>query len=53
MNFSQRQADPRRHLAEPSAVIPIQVLVGCALVTGSACKPVDGVAEVSSAVSFR
>ena len=41
MNFSQRQADPRRHLVGLSAVILLHVLVVYALVTGLAKKVVD------------
>jgi protein TonB len=41
MNFSQRQADPRRHLVGLSLVILFHVLVIYALVTGLAKKVVD------------
>jgi len=41
MNFSQRQADPRRHLVGLGAVILLHVLVVYALVTGLAKKVVD------------
>ncbi len=41
MNFSQRQADPRRHLVGLSAVILFHVLLVYALVTGLAKKVVD------------
>jgi protein TonB len=41
MNFSQRQADPRRHLVGITVVILFHVLVVYALVTGLAKKVVD------------
>ena len=41
MNFSQRQADPRRHLVGLTIVILVHVLVVYALVTGLAKKVVD------------
>jgi protein TonB len=41
MNFSQRQADPRRHLVGLSVVILVHVFVIYALVTGLAKKVVD------------
>ena len=41
MDFSQRQADPRRHLIGLTAVIAFHVLVVYALVTGLAKKVVD------------
>jgi protein TonB len=41
MNFSQRQADPRRHLVGLTLVILFHVLVVYALVTGLAKKVVD------------
>jgi periplasmic protein TonB len=41
MNFSQQQADPRRHLVGLSVVILLHVLVVYALVTGLAKKVVD------------
>jgi periplasmic protein TonB len=41
MNYSQRQADPKRHLVGISAVILFHVLVVYALVTGLAKKVVD------------
>jgi protein TonB len=41
MNYSQRQADPKRHLIGISAVILFHVLVVYALVTGLARKVVD------------
>jgi periplasmic protein TonB len=41
MNFSQRQADPRRHLVGLSVVILVHALVVYALVTGLAKKVVD------------
>lgn len=41
MNFSQRQADPRRHLVGFAVVIAFHVLVVYALVTGLAKKVVD------------
>jgi protein TonB len=41
MNFSQRQADPRRHLVGLSIVILFHILVVYALVTGLAKKVVD------------
>ena len=41
MNYSQRQADPKRHLVGISAVILFHVLVIYALVTGLAKKVVD------------
>ena len=41
MNFSQRQADPRRHLVGLTVVILIHVIVVYALVTGLAKKVVD------------
>lgn len=41
MNFSQRQADPRRHLVGMTFVILFHVLVVYALVTGLAKKVVD------------
>lgn len=41
MNFSQRQADPRRHLVGISVVILFHVLLVYALVTGLAKKVVD------------
>ena len=41
MNFSQRQADPRRHLVGLSVVILLHVIVVYALVTGLAKKVVD------------
>jgi len=41
MNFSQRQADPRRHLVGLSVVILFHVFIVYALVTGLAKKVVD------------
>jgi len=41
MNFSQRQADPRRHLVGLSVVILFHALIVYALVTGLAKKVVD------------
>jgi periplasmic protein TonB len=41
MNYSQRQADPRRHLVGISVVILLHILVVYALVTGLARKVVD------------
>jgi protein TonB len=41
MNFSQRQADPRRHLTGMSLVIAFHLIVVYALVTGLAKKVVD------------
>ena len=41
MNFSQRQADPRRHLVGLTVVILFHVLLVYALVTGLAKKVVD------------
>ena len=41
MNFSQRQADPRRHLVGITVVILFHVLIVYALVTGLAKKVVD------------
>ena len=41
MNFSQRQADPRRHLVGLSVVIVFHALLVYALVTGLAKKVVD------------
>jgi periplasmic protein TonB len=41
MNFSQRQADPRRHLVGITVVILFHILVVYALVTGLAKKVVD------------
>ena len=41
MNFSQRQADPRRHLVGLTLVIVFHVLIVYALVTGLAKKVVD------------
>ena len=41
MNFSQRQADPRRHLLGITFVILFHVLVVYALVTGLAKKVVE------------
>ena len=41
MNYSQRQADPKRHIVGISAVILFHVLVIYALVTGLAKKVVD------------
>ena len=41
MNFSQRQADPRRHLVGLTIVILVHVFVVYALVTGLAKKVVD------------
>src|SRR5487761_2229264 len=41
MNFSQRQADPRRHLVGFTFVILLHVLIVYALVTGLAKKVVD------------
>ena len=41
MNFSQRQADPRRHLVGMTVVILFHVLVVYALVTGLAKKVID------------
>jgi len=41
MNYSQRQADPKRHVIGISAVILFHVLVVYALVTGLAKKVVD------------
>ena len=41
MNFSQRQADPRRHLVGITVVIAVHALVVYALVTGLANKVVD------------
>lgn len=41
MNFSQRQADPRRHLVGISVVILIHVVIVYALLTGLAKKVVD------------
>ena len=38
MNFSERQADPRRHLVGFTVVIAFHVLVVYALVTGLAKK---------------
>jgi periplasmic protein TonB len=41
MNFSQRQADPRRHLMGISLVVAFHLIVVYALVTGLAKKVVD------------
>jgi len=41
MNFSQRQADPRRHLVGITVVILIHVVIVYALLTGLAKKVVD------------
>nr|ACF23533.1 hypothetical protein [uncultured bacterium] len=41
MNFSERQADPRRHLAGMTLVIVFHALLIYALVTGLAKKVVD------------
>ena len=41
MNFSQRQADPRRHLVGLSVVILLHALLVYALVTGLATKVID------------
>lgn len=41
MNFSERQADPRRHLVGITVVIAVHALVVYALVTGLANKVVD------------
>jgi len=41
MNFSQRQADPRRHLVGFTFVILLHVFIVYALVTGLAKKVVD------------
>ena len=41
MDFSKRQADPRRHLVGLSVVILFHVLVVYALVTGLAKKVVE------------
>jgi periplasmic protein TonB len=41
MNFSQRQADPRRHLTGISLVLAFHLIVVYALVTGLAKKVVD------------
>ena len=41
MNFSQRQADPRRHLIGITAVVLLHVVVIYALVTGLARKVID------------
>ena len=41
MNFSQRQADPRRHLVGFTVVILFHALIVYALVTGLAKKVVD------------
>jgi protein TonB len=41
MNFSQQQADPRRHLAGISFVVLLHVIVVYALVSGLAKKVVD------------
>ena len=41
MNYSQQQADPKKHLLGISAVILFHVLVVYALVTGLAKKVID------------
>ena len=41
MNFSQRQADPRRHLAGFTFVILLHVFIVYALITGLVKKVVD------------
>ena len=41
MNFSQRQADPRRHLVSLTVVILVHVAIVYALVTGLAKKVID------------
>src|SRR5450631_1204840 len=41
MNFSERQADPRRHLVGLTVVIVFHALIVYALVTGLAKKVVD------------